>query len=145
MTLQEALISLGDRPLNSSPYSAAIRAIVLASLGKKGSTIDKDTPGYIVLSQVYKIVNEAKRTALLEHNLGVVRGTDLYKQVMLFGAATLTLVVIVLAMAVVYGDTTISPEMWDIFKFTLTQFFDLLKFVAQLWSDAQQATPAPAA
>jgi hypothetical protein len=118
---------------------------VLASLGKKGSTIDKDTPGYIVLSQVYKIVNEAKRTALLEHNLGVVRGTDLYKQVMLFGAATLTLVVIVLAMAVVYGDTTISPEMWDIFKFTLTQFFDLLKFVAQLWSDAQQATPAPAA
>lgn len=144
MTLQEALISLGDRPLNASPYSSAIRALVLASLGKKGSTIDKDTPGYIVLAQVYKIVNEVKRNALLEHQLGVVRGTDMYKQFILAGSGVLALVVIIVAMAVVYSDATVSTELIDVLKLTIQEFFGLLKFMIEKMV-GESATIAPAA
>lgn len=142
MTLQEALISLGDKPLNASPFSSAIRALVLASLGKKGSTIDKDTPGYIVLAQVYKIVNEAKRNALLEHQLGVVRGTDMYKQFVLFGSAALAAVVIIVAMAVVFGDATVKVEMIDVLKMTIQEFFSFLKFMFEKWFESTNTTPA---
>lgn len=142
MTLQEALISLGDKPLSASPFSSAIRALVLAQLGKKGSTITKDTPGYIVLSQVYKIANEAKRNALLEHNLGVVRGTDMYKQFVLYGSAALAAVAIIVAMAVVFGDATVKVELIDVLKMTIQEFFSFLKFIFEKWFESTNATPA---
>lgn len=143
MTLQEALISLGDKPLSASPFSAAIRALVLAQMGKKGSTITKDTPGYIVLSQIYKIANEAKRVQLLEHQLGVVRSTDLYKQAVLLGSGLLALVVVIAAMAVVYSDATISPELTEVLKLVTTETFGLLRFVIGLFfGKTDDITPA---
>ncbi|ARV77311.1 virion structural protein [Pseudomonas phage Noxifer] len=142
MTLQEALISLGDKPLSASPYSSAIRALVLAQLGKKGSTITKDTPGYIVLSQVYKIANEAKRNTVLEHQLGVVRGTDMYKQFVLYSAGALAAVAIIVAMAVVFSDATVKVELIDVLKMTIQEFFSFLKFIFEKWFESTNTTPA---
>lgn len=129
MTLQEALISLGENPISESPYSFAIRAIVLGTMGKKGSDITRDTPGYIVLSKIHGVTNEAKKAMLLAHPLGVVRGTDLYKQTVLLASAVVAMVAIVMALAVVYSDATITPELTDVFKSVIHEFFDLLKFI----------------
>lgn len=143
MTLQEALLALGEKPLTASPYSSAIRAITLAGLGKKGADIDKETPGYIVLSKIYAIANEGKRNALLDKQLGVVRSTDFYKQVVLGGSAVIAIVAIVIAMAVVYSDATVNPELTDVLKMAVKEFFDLLKLIITQTSGTTDAsTPA---
>ena len=142
MTLQEALISLGDKPLNDSPYSAAIRAILLGTLGKKGVDITKDTPGYMVLSKIHALTNQAKKDMLLNYSMGVVRSTDLYKQTVLVVSAVMAIIAIAITMAVVYGDTTVSPVMADVLKELVKEFFSFVKFVLTEADPTPAQTPA---
>lgn len=129
MTLQEILISLGEQPLSTSPYSASIRAVVMGGLGKKGDDVTRDTPGYIVLSKIHALTNEIKKEKMLNHSLTNIRSSDLYKQSLLLASAVVAMVAIVMALMVVYGDVTITPELTDVFKSTIHEFFELVKFI----------------
>ena len=80
---------------------------------------------------------------MLDKQLGVVRSTDFYKQVVLGGSAVIAIVAIVIAMAVVYGDATVNPELTDVLKMAVKEFFDLLKLIITQTSGTTDAsTPA---
>lgn len=136
MTLEEALISLGSHPLSKSPYSQVIQSIVKATLGKRGETINKETPGYIVLGMIYKVTNPEKRNSLLMRRLGAVRSSDLYKQVVLGSAALLVFVAIVVSLIEVLSDAPVSGDYADVFKTAIQGFFEILKLVLSSNADA---------
>lgn len=139
MTLEEALISIGDRPITNSPYSQAIQSIVMASLGKKGDNVTKETPGYVVLRYIYAMTNHEKRDRLLSRKLGAVRSTDVYKQAVLFGAAILVFIAIVIAFIEVTSEAPISDGYVDILKTVVQGVFDLLR----LWLESEAAAKVP--
>lgn len=126
MTLEEALITLGSRPLSRSPYSQAIQAIVMATVGQP---ITKDTAGYEILGFIYQIGDLEKREQLLNRKIAIVRNTDLYKQVVVGSAALLVIIAVAISSIEVLSDTPVSGDYADVFKTIVVGLFDIIKII----------------
>ena len=127
MTLEEALIDLGTQPLSASPYSKAIQAIVLAGTGSPDTTVTLSTPAHHILSLLWQMSDESKKQNLLDKTLGPVRSKDSYRPAVLILATVLVLVVVGIASAEVFTDTTISSGWSDILKILAQGLVDILK------------------
>lgn len=105
MRLEEALINLGDQPLSASPYSNAIKAFVNSLVADPSVAIDQNTPGHAVLSVVYQMTDLTKQDRILNKELGHVRSSDMYRNMILIATSFFGLMAIVLAiLEVVNGD-----------------------------------------
>jgi hypothetical protein len=129
MTLEEALIDLGDRPLIKSPYSKTILAVVNATVGHKNAVITLDSPGHSILGTVYQIADTAKQEKLLAKPLGVVRGTDRYRNFVLAFSTVIACIAILLATAEVIHDTPLSDGSSEVLREIVRGLFDLIKIL----------------
>jgi hypothetical protein len=136
MTLEEALIDLGDEPLSKSPFSKTIRAFVNATLG--GDTpITLDMPGSTVLSQVYQCPDQVKQDRMLNKSLGAVRGKDSYQTAILVLAVPLVVVFVLIALAEVFNDTPLSHNYFDLLMEMIKGTFGLIGQLIEGWNNAQ--------
>lgn len=128
MTLEEALIDLGDDPLSKSPFSKTIRAFVNASLGGVLTTpITLDTPGSSILSAVYQVQDTVKQERALAKSLGVVRGKDSYRTLVVAIAAFLVVIGVTMSAAEILDDTPLSHNYGEIVLEIVKGSFGLLE------------------
>lgn len=141
MTLEEALIDLGDDPLSKSPFSKTIRAFVNASLGSDAAApITFDMPGSSVLSTVYQVQDTVKQERMLAKPLGVVRGKDSYKTLMLIIAALLVFIGVTVSTAEIMDDTPLSHNYGEIILELVKGSFGLLEHLIDRSKDALDNT-----
>lgn len=128
MTLEEALIDLGDDPLSRSPFSKTIRAFVNASLGSVIATpITFDMPGSSILSVVYQVQDTAKQERMLAKPLGVVRGKDSYRTLVVAIASFLVIIGITMSAAEIMDDTPLSHNYEEVVLEVVKGSFGLLE------------------
>jgi hypothetical protein len=128
MTLEEALIDLGDDPLSKSPFSKTIRAFVNASLGGVlTAPITLDTPGSSILSAVYQVQDTVKQERTLAKALGVVRGKDSYRTLVVAIAVFLVVIGVTMSAAEILDDTPLSHNYGEVVLEIVKGSFGLLE------------------
>lgn len=99
MTVDEVLVPLGDAPINSSPYSFVLLAMVNSYLSRHNmDEVAMDTPANVVLGEIWKLPEDERR-GLLKEIVSGVRDRNSYR-VTLTGIAILLGVVVVPVMVV---------------------------------------------
>ena len=130
MTLEEALIEIGDQPLSKSQYSQAILSVVRArTTSEESGDVTRQTPGYVVLGIVYKLQNVEIRDKILSWELKPVRSADLYRQLVVFCAAILVFFAVLISTLEISSTVPISDQYSGLFKTALEGFFEIVKIV----------------
>lgn len=135
MTLEEALIDLGDNPLVKSPYSAAIRAIVNATLNDPAKIITPSSTGGDVLTLVYQVADIGIRDQLLNKNLATVRDKDYYRLALLGMAILIAVITIALVLNVTLGEGHATDNSTGLLQSIIDNLFDLIRRVMGLEGD----------
>lgn len=127
MTIEEALIDLGDRPLSKSPYQRVIIAIANTYL-TRSQMITRDTQGDEALSRIYQFVADEQREELLGKSMGHVRNRDSYKPIVLAAAGLIGAAMIVLALVTMSqaGAGNAQPGV-DAINNIVNQSFEIIK------------------
>lgn len=127
MTLEEALIELGDQPLAKSAYSTAIKAVVNATLNDPEKMVTLTSTGGMVLTTVYQLADVNTRTTLLNKDLGKVRDKDYYRLFILGLAVMICFIAIALVLNVTLGENGQADNSTGLLRLIITETFDLIK------------------
>lgn len=129
MSVEEALISLGESPLNSSPYSKLLHTLLNAFL-PGDEPVEMYLTGHEILSQIYKLPSHDLQERILQRRLGKIRGKDSYRTAVLVFSGFICIVSILLAVVEIMGwgvggnstlVETIVEGMFDVIKLLLTK------------------------
>lgn len=127
MTLEEALIDLGDHPLSKSPFSKTIRAIVVGLMGQKQVAVTMDMTGISVLGMVYEMTDQVKQEQILKKELGAIRSTDRYRTVVVGFSFVIAMLAIMLATAEVTQDNPVTDGGSQVLQEIVRGMFDVIK------------------
>ncbi len=139
MTLEEALIELGDQPLAKSPYSTAIKAVINATVNDPAKAVNLSSTGGAVLTTVYQLADVNARDTLLSKDLGKVRDKDYYRLTILALAVMIAFIAITLALNIVFNTTANTDNSTGLLRLIITETFDLIK---TLFGAGKDVTPS---
>jgi len=129
MTLEEALIDVGDKPLVKSPYSKAIKAVINASLNDPAIAVNLNQTGAAVLTQMYQLPNSVLRGQILDKPLGGVRNKDSYRTAVLAMSAFIAVIAMTLTLAMLLGDPEQAEHSSGLLETIINGVFDLIKML----------------
>lgn len=107
MNVEEALIDLGDRPLQKSPYSKVLKAMLNALIPTE-EKVTLDRTGQDILTDIYSLQDDELREKILQKSVGSVRDNDVYRSTLLVVSGLIGLGVIVTTFLEVSGYDIIS-------------------------------------
>lgn len=129
MNLEEALINMGDQPLSSSPYFKTIQAVINSLISNPDQQVTPDMPGHRVLGMVYQHPDASLQTRILTRQLGVVRGTDRYRHLVLGFSSILGLLAVGLAGVEVFSEDPVNNGGSQVLIEIIHGFFEVIKLV----------------
>lgn len=97
MKIEAILIELGDRPLRKSAYSKVLGAVLNAYL-PGDSPVNDTMNGQELLAKIYQLNDVELQEKILEKQLGAVRNTDMYRNVVLIFAVIVGMTTVLIAM-----------------------------------------------
>lgn len=129
MTIEDILIELGDRPLQKSPYSKVVFAIVNALL-PTGKAITLTMQGHEILSLIYQLPDTALGEKILSRKVGTLRDTDHYRTLVLFFSALIGFITVTVALLEVFRDSGPSGTGSGVFTALINGLVSLIKALA---------------
>lgn len=129
MTIEDILIELGDRPLQKSPYSKVVFAIVNALL-PTGKAITPTMQGHEILSLIYQLPDTALGEKILSRKVGTLRDTDHYRTLVLFFSGLIGSITVMVALLEVFRDSGPSGTGSEVFTALINGLVSLIKALA---------------